>query len=205
MAPRAGNSYLPIDFFPKTGYDTGMESFFAAATQAIGEYSERILGVRVHARLSRRAMLAAPDFVRENAKEAASALHARRGECALLSAPLLKSVREENGWLLFTLDSAAFDAYAAAIPDGFSHGDAYLDRRMEMLLRHGDAPLPDCDAILCAVLAASYASARGKWTAEDERAVLTMTHGLSGMARVRAEHRAAHAAKLILYERRFLS
>lgn len=181
-----------------------MAFFCTAACDAIASGAGAILGAPVSLRPSQKAMLASPDFVRADADAAAKALADRRDEIRLLGAPLLKSVRAENGWLLFSLREAAFDAYASALPTDFLHGDAYIDRRMELLLRHGDVPLPDCPAILSAVLTASFASRRGRWTQDDERAVLTMTHNLSGMARVNAEQRAAHAAKIILFERRFL-
>lgn len=178
--------------------------FWTAATETIADWTASALGTRIFLRPSQRAMLASPDFVRADADAAAKTLLGRRADCRLFDAPLVSDVRAENGWLLFTLDRAAFDAYARRLPDDFPHGGAYVDRRMELLLRHGDAPLADCPAILTAVLVASYASLRGRWTAEDERAVLGMTHGLRGMARVRAEQSAARAAKIILYERRTL-
>ena len=178
-----------------------MAFFCTAVCDAIGLWALETLGKRIALRPSQKAMLASSDFVRSDAKGAADLLRNRIERCRLYGAPLLQNVRAENGWLLFDLHAAAFDAYAARLPREFTHGTAYADRRMELLLRHGDAPTPDCPAILRATLNASFASRRGRWTKEEERAVLSMTHTLSGMERVRAEQCAAHAATIILYER----
>jgi len=181
-----------------------METLYAVAQKTIEDWTQDTLGVRAGVHPSQKAMLASSQFVREDAAAAARELNAHRMNCTLLGGFLIGSVRSENGWLLFDLDRAAFDAWACALPSDFPHGSAYVDRRMELLLRHGDCPLPDVPSILHAVLAASFASTRKKWTQADERTVLTMTHALSGMQRVQAEQRAARAAKIILYERRNL-
>ena len=181
-----------------------MEALYAAVSTAIADWMERTVSVRPFLKLSQRAMLASSDFLRADAAAVAETLTRHISDCTLLDAPLVRRVWAENGWLLFSFDRAAFDAFAQTLPDAFPHGDGYVDRRMELLNRHPDAPLPDCDAILTAVLCASFASQRGRWTQADERAVLTMTHGLHGMERVYAEHAAARAAKIILYERRNL-
>ncbi len=181
-----------------------METLYSAAVNAISDWARRIVDAPLGLRPSQKAMLAGSGFVRTGAEAEACALQSQLAACRLLDAPLLASVRAEKGWLLFDLDKAAFDAYACSLPDDFAHGSAYLDRRMEILLRHGDRPLPDCPAVLRAVLTASIASDRGRWTQADERTVLTMTHKLSGMERVAAEQSAARAAKIILFERRTL-
>ncbi len=181
-----------------------METLYIAAQKAIEDWAEGVLGVRAAVRPSQRAMLVSSRFVREDAAAAARELNAHRTDCTLLGACWIASVRSENGWLLFDLDRAAFDAWACSLPNDFPHGTDYVDRRMEMLLRHGDCPLPDVQPILNAIVTASFASTRKKWTQADERAVLTMTHSLGGMERVKAEHSAARAAKIILYERRNL-
>lgn len=179
-----------------------MERFYTAVCEAINGWAVETIGARLSLRASQKAMLAAPDFVKADASKAAQALDRAKDGCRLYGARLIECVGTENGWLLFTLHRDAFDAYALRLPDEFEHETAYLDRRMELLLRHGDRPLPDCPDVLSAILTASRASARGRWTAEEERAVLSMTHGLMGMERVRTEHSAARAAKIILYERR---
>lgn len=181
-----------MDFFCDA-VEAALRGFFAAA-----------LGRSLCLRPSQKAMLASPDYVRGGSEEAAKRLSERLPEAALFGARLLRAVHAENGWLLFDLAPDAVDAYALRLPHGFAHGDAYIDRRMELLLRHGDRPLCDCDSVVRAVWLASLASRRGRWTQDDERAVLSMTHGLKGMARVEAEQRAARAARIILFERRNL-
>ncbi len=178
-----------------------MEWLIVQVCNAIESWSAQVLGKALTVRLSDKAMLAAPDYVRGGAEQAKEALAARMEDCTLLGARLMDRVEIENGWLLFTLHRDAFDAYAQRLEANFAPGDTTLDRRMSMLLRHKDAPLPDCPAIQHAVLIASAASERGRWTQEDVRTVLTMTHALSGMERVQAEQNAARAAKIILFER----
>ncbi len=185
-----------------------MNTIYEAAVSALSAFAEQTLGRSIVARPSRSAMLASPDFVRGDAEDAAKQLAACLSKCRLFDAPLLRRVEIQNGWLLFTLTKDVFDAYALSLPD-LAPGEAirneqagYVDFRMDMLLRHGDAPLPHCEPMLKAILTASAASARKRWTKDDERAVLTMTHGLPTEARLFAEQHGARAAKIILTERR---
>lgn len=178
-----------------------MEPLYAAVKQTLETHVSVCLETDILLRPSRKAMLACPAFAFGNGSAAAKRLEAFP-EPRLFGASLLASVRAESGWLLFDLDKSVFDAYALTLPNTFLHGTDYVDRRMELLLRHGDMPLPACDAVLNAMLTASCACARRKWTAADTRVVLTMTHGLLGMERIRTEHALSRAAKIILYERR---
>ena len=185
-----------------------MNTIYEAAVSALSAYAEQTLQKPITVRLSRSAMLASSDFVRGGSGEAAAQLAARLSECRLFDAPLLQRVEVQNGWLLFTLTKDVFDTYALSLPpllpgEALRNGRAaYVDYRMDMLLRHGDAPLPHCEPMLKAILTASAASARKRWTKDDERAVLTMTHGLPTEARLIAEQHGARAAKIILTERR---
>lgn len=182
-----------------------METLYLQITETVGAWIEACLGRAVSLRLSKKAMLACADFIREDTSAIADRLAARRAECSALGTLPVRSVRADSGWLLFDLDASYFDAFSLLIPDCFDYGNAYVDKRMEMFLKHGDSPLPAYDPVLKGILTASFASSRNKWTQDDERTVLTMTHALSGMDRVRTEHALARAAKIILYERRKLS
>lgn len=184
-----------------------METLFEIMTETIRRWCGRVLGRPLSARLSRTAILASPDLVREDAGKAALMLRERVTECTFLEAPLLKSVTEKNGWILLEPDSKVFDAYAQSLPRILpgerikDSGAGYVDYRMDMLLRHPDAPFPDREPVKRAVLTASRASARHRWTPQDERVVLSMTHGLSSFDRLETEQNCSRAAKIILYER----
>lgn len=193
-----------IDFCLKTRYDMFMETLYLQTVDTIGSWIGAFSGKSINLRLSKKAMLASSDFLLENSETMAENLSKECKNCLFKSASLIRSIRAENGWLLIDLNKSYFDAFSLLLPDSFEYGSAYVDKRMEMFLRHGDAPLPDYDPVLKAILIASFASTRGKWTQDDERTVLTMTHALSGMERVRTEHALARAAKIILYERRSL-
>jgi hypothetical protein len=181
-----------------------METIYELSKKQIETHAEKILHFRLALRPSRNAMIAAPIHNCPGADSAAQRIEQILGEFRLFDAALLASVREQNKWLLFDLSGDVFDAYAETIPDKFVYGTAYIDKRMEMLMRHPDAPIPRAEPVLRAVITASFASARGRWTQNDEQTVLCMTHGLSGMERVRTEQNAARAARIILYERRNL-
>ncbi len=184
-----------------------METLYGIITETLRNWSGEVLGRPLSARLSRTALLASSDFVREDPEKAAFLLNESSGICTLFGARVLKSVTEKNGWILFDPDSAVLDAYALSLP-GVRPGAAmedpgasYVDYRMDMLLRHPDAPIPDREPVKRAVLTASYACMRGKWTLQDERTVLTMTHGLVSFDRLRTEQACSRAAKIILFER----
>lgn len=184
-----------------------METLYGIITETLKNWSGEVLGRPLSVRLSKAALLSSPDLVRGNAENAVFLLNARAESCVLFGTGLLKSVTEKSGWILFDLDSAAFDAYALSLPEvrpGAVMKDpkaSYVDYRMDMLLRHPDAPVPDREPVKRAVLTASCASARGKWTIQDERTVLTMTHSLVSFDRLKMEQACSRAAKIILFER----
>ncbi len=196
--------FVSIDFFLKTLYHMFMETLYCQAIKNINSWIVSFSGKSAHFRLSKKAMLSSSDFISEDPPMVAEALAAVRKECSFMGVPMVRSVRSENGWLLIDLEKTFFDAFALLLPDQFDYGNFYVDKRMEIFLRHGDCSLPPYDPVLKAVLTASYASTRGRWTKDDERTVLTMTHALSGMERVRTEHAISRAAKIILFERRSL-
>lgn len=188
-------------------YNIGMETLYGIMTQTLKEWSGMVLGKPLSARLSKTALLASSDFVQDGAEKAACALNARKQECTLLGVKMLSGVTERNGWILFDLTCEAFDAYARSLP-AVNPGEAvedpgagYVDFRMDMLLRHGDTPFPDEEPLKRGVLTASRACERGRWTQQDERTVLVMTHIPDFVDRIRMEQSASRAAKIILYER----
>ena len=194
-----------IDSARETRYNTHMETLYRIISETIGNWSGEVLGRPLSARLSETALLASSGLVKGGAKEAAAELGGRIGECEVLGTRLLKGVSEKNGWILFDLASSAFDAYAlslpALLPGQVINGADFVDFRMDMLLRHPDGPIPDREPVLRAVLTASHASDRGRWTPQDERTVLCMTHGMESFDRVRTEQACARAARIILCER----
>lgn len=193
-----------IDSAWENRYNTHMETLYRIMTEAIGNWSGEVLGRPLSVRLSETALLASSGLVKGGAKEAAEKLGGRIGECLIFGTPLLKSVSEKNGWILFDLKSSVFDAYALSLPalaPGQIDGTDYVDSRMDMLLRHPDAAIPDKEPVLRAVLTASRASDRGRWTPQDSQTVLCMTHGMESFDRLRTEQACARAAKIILSER----
>ena len=184
-----------------------METLFKTIEQAFLIWSEAVLDVPVRIGLSRIAAFSSPAFVRKNAAAAAEKLSGSLDGFRLFGTRAFRTVQVQNGWLLFEPDIHLLDAYACTLP-GPVPGEAIrsetadlIDYRMDMLLRHADADLPDYEPLIWAVLTASHACATGKWSAETERTVLSMLHGLSGKARLEAEQHSGRAAKIILWER----
>ena len=176
-------------------------SIFSLCTEEISRFCRETAGEPVRLKLSSYAMLACWKQSQERAEECAKTLSVRAETCRLFSVPLLREIRERNGWILFDLDPAAFNEYAHRLPEQFEIGTEYADRRMEIFRRHPDVPLPEDDTVLRTVLRASRDCLEGKWTPQTDHAVLTMTHHLTGMERVNCEQRLHRAAKIILYER----
>ena len=174
-----------------------MEDLYAALTEALAAWVRDATGAAVEAadfRLPRNeAQLSLGIFVTDGAAEAAERLND-----TLLACPQVRSVRERNGWLLFWLSIAWFDeliAWAKALdtrPTG-----SYVENRMTILIRKGDAPCPDAEPVRRALWTAFMAYRRGFWREADERAVLTMTHELTGMDRIALENRCGGAAAAI--------
>ena len=113
--------------------------------------------------------------------------------------PQVREVRERNGWLLFLLSDEWFDGlirWAKGLDT--RPGGTYVENRMAILARRGDAPCPEAEPVRRALWAAYLAYRRGFWRAADERLVLTMTHGLAGAERIALEDRCGGAAAAIL-------
>ena len=74
---------------------------------------------------------------------------------------------------------------------------SYVENRMAILARKGDAPCPESEDVRRALWASYLAWRRGFWRAADERTVLTMTHALTGGERIALENRCGGAAAAI--------
>ena len=175
-----------------------MEDMYSALTEALAAWVSAVTGTAVKPgdlRLPRaEGQLSLGVFVQGGAGEAAQKLRD-----ALPACPQVRAVEERNGWLLFWLSDAWFDqliAWAKALDT--RPGGSYVENRMAMLARKGDAPCPDAEPVRRALWAAFLAYRRGFWREADQRAVLTMTHQLTGMDRITLEDRCGGAAAAIL-------
>lgn len=173
-----------------------MESLKAAIEQALTEYVCRLTGTRPVLKPSKKAHLAASTFLRGDAARAAALLHAHAAECTLYGVPLLDSAKAEHGWLLFFFRTDVVDAYASRLPDAEEPGDDYMSRRLWMIARHDDAPVPDDPFVLHGFFAALFGLPDG------ERLFSEAPRRLDGTARVQVEQRMARFAKILLWERR---
>ena len=98
----------------------------------------------------------------------------------LYGAQLVSSVREVNGWLLFTFSSAFFSALVDEIhrllPAPESAFDSLAQNRMYVLSRHGGTGCPDHDAFHRALILATVAHESKAALARAEQAALTLFH-----------------------------
>ena len=180
------------------GYALYMEDLYEALTERLAAWVNSASGACVKPEAFRvprdEGQLSLGIFVRGGAREAVRKLEASLGEC-----PDLREVKVKNGWLLFFLSDAWFDgliAWAGTLdvrPAG-----SYLENRMSVLMRKGDAPCPDWEPVRRALWAAFLAYRRRSWRDSDERLVLAMTHGLTGEDRVELENRCGSVAAAII-------
>ena len=175
-----------------------MEDLFSSLTLALSAWVESVTGATVSARDFRlprdEGQLSLGTFVQGDAPEAARQLIQ-----ALPGCQQVRTVREKNGWLLFFLSDAWFDGlirWAQGLDT--RPGGSYVENRMAILARKGDAPCPESEDVRRALWAAYLAWRRGFWRAADERTVLTMTHALTGAERIALENRCGGAAAAIL-------
>ena len=173
-----------------------MEDLFASLTRSLAAWVNDCTGVPVAPgdfRLPREeGQRSLGTFVRDGAAEAAAQLN--KALC-----PQVREVRERNGWLLFFLSKDWFDGLIdrAKALDARPAG-TYLENRMAILARKGDAPCPDEENVQRALWTAYLAYRRGFWREADERVVLTMTHSVTGRDRIALENRCGGAAAAIL-------
>lgn len=173
-----------------------MEPLRFAIERTLRDFVERLTGVCVELKPSKKAHLASSAFLREDAAGTAQMLNAHAHECTLYGVPLLDSVKAEHGWLLFFFRTDVVDAYASRLPDAEEPGDDYMSRRLWMIARHDDAPVPDDLFVLHGFFAALFGLPDG------ERLFSEAPRRLDGTARVQVEQRMARFAKILLWERR---
>jgi len=175
-----------------------MEDLFASLTEELAAWVKGATGAEVSPedfRLPRgEGQLSLGAFVRGGAREAAQRLSSALDGC-----PSVGQVRERDGWLLFFLSDGWFNGLIAWTK-GLNTRPAgtYLENRMAILARKGDAPCPDAEPVRQALWAAYLAHRRGFWREADERAALTMTHQAQDRARMELENRCGGAAAAIL-------
>lgn len=120
--------------------------------------------------------------------------------CTAEGVLLLSAVTERNGWLLFSFSDACWNMLVARAAALKNDGDgSYLSNRMRILMRHGSCPCPDDERVRRALWLCLLAHDGRGFTQETERAVLTMTHHLTGMPRVALEHSCGGVAAAILH------
>lgn len=177
-------------------------SLLDACIGALSAYITEVTGVTPSSRgfrLSRTGELALNAFVRSDAAAVAVLLKEKREACVLWEIRPVRDVRAENGWLLFSLSPAFYEALTekAAALDRVP-GTDYVSLRMQMLMRKPPAPCPNHPNVHLALLRSLFADGRGRFTPEDDRAVLTMTHGEKGMARITLENNCGTVARALL-------
>ena len=176
-------------------YALCMEDLYKTLTEALAAWVTAVTDADVKAaefRVPRsEGQLSVGTFVQGGAQEVADKLNA--APC-----PQVRAVRAKNGWLLFFLSDRWFDgliAWAKGLdtrPAG-----TYLENRMAILARKGDAPCPESEDVRRALWASYLAFRRGFWREADQRLVLTMTHALTGADRIALENRCGGAAAAI--------
>ena len=176
-------------------YALCMEDLYKTLTEALAVWVTAVTGAHVKAaefRVPRsEGQLSVGTFVQGGAQEVADKLNASL-------CPQVREVRAKNGWLLFSLSDEWFDGlirWAQGLDT--RPGGSYVENRMAILARKGDAPCPESEDVRRALWAAYLAWRRGFWRAADERTVLTMTHALTGVERIALENRCGGAAAAI--------
>ena len=175
-----------------------MEDLYRTLSEALAAWVSDVTGTAVRADAFRvpraQGQLSLGTFVRGDAADASRRLTEHLPAC-----PSVRAVRAQNGWLLFFLSDAWFDGLIAWARELDTRpAGSYVENRMGILMRKGDAPCPDAEDVRKALWAAYLAYRRGFWRAADERAVLTMTHGATGPERIALENRCGSAAAAIL-------
>jgi hypothetical protein len=173
-----------------------MSSLKTAIETALGDFVERHTGVRPVLKPSKRAHLASNAFIRGGAERVCLPLNENASECTLFGRPLLKAVRAENGWLLFFFTADVLDAYAGTLPPAPEPDDSFFERRLLIMTRHADAPVPDDPFVLQGFYEVLFSAPRA------EETLLSAARHRGGMERVALERRLARVGKLLLWERR---
>jgi len=190
---------IPVDFLEFVRYHKTVESLKSLIEAAVKGFVQSHTGVLITCKPSKKAHLATNAFIRADAESIAETLHGDRERCTLFCVPLLDSVTEENGWLLFTFTVAALDAYAKTLPTAPAPDESVFLRRMQIWSRHEDADTPDEKALLQGVFEVLFGAPNA------EETLLTAPRSLDGNARVQLEQRLSRIATIILWERRISS
>ena len=173
-----------------------MESARTLIETALTDFVVRESGVRPAWKPSKRAHCATSAFLRADAKEIAARLNENRAACTLFGVPLLKEVREENGWILVCFTAEALDTLAARLPKAEEPDEGYFVRRLWTWAQHADCPTPDDAALLQGVYGVLFGAP------DAEQTLLSAPTQLDGTARIALEQRLSRAAKVLLWERR---
>ena len=176
-----------------------MESLKSLIEAALTDFVQSHTGVTIALKPSKKAHLATNAFIRADAESIAETLHGDRERCTLFCVPLLDSVSEENGWLLFTFTVAALDAYAKTLPTAPAPDESVFLRRMQIWSRHEDADTPDEKALLQGVFEVVFGAPNG------EQTLLSAPREKDGNERVALERRLRRVGTIILWERRISS
>lgn len=173
-----------------------MEALKPLIETALGDFVERHTGVRPAFKPSKRAHLATNAFLRGGAERAAALLSAHAADCTLFGRPLIEAIRTENGWVLFFLTADVPNAYAETLPPAPEPDESFFERRLQIMTRHADAPVPDDPYVLQGFYAVLFSAPRA------EETLLSAARHLDGTARVALEQRLHRVGKLLLWERR---
>lgn len=148
--------------------------------------------------MTREGLLSLNTFVRSGAEEAAAALRENADRARVFGTPAFRSVTVRNGWLVLDPETGFCTELvrrAAALTG--STGTEYADHRLRMMTRKGGDACPDDPRVREALFRTLLAAARGRSTEEDDRCILTMTHGLRGMERLGLENSCGTLARAL--------
>ena len=173
-----------------------MKSLKIVIEATLKAFVEQQTGVRPVLKPSKHAHLATSAFLRGDAARICALLNEHASDCTLFDRPLLRTVRAENGWLLFFLTRDVLNAYAEMLPPAPEPDESFFERRLQIMARHADAPVPDDPFVLFGVYAVLFSAPRAQET------LLSAARRYDGMERVALERQLARVGKLLLWERR---
>lgn len=173
-----------------------METLKRSIETTLGDFVERHTGVRPAFKPSKRAHLASNAFIRGGADRVSALLNRHADACGLFGRRLLREVRVENGWLLFFFTADVLDAYAGTLPPAPEPDESYFERRLLIMARHADAPVPDDPYVLQGFYAALFCAPRA------EETLLSASRHADGAARVALEQKLHRIGTILLWERR---
>lgn len=182
---------IPVDKGTAFRYHQSMKTVAEQGSELLYQWFLERTGQPTLWKASQKAQFATPSFLRADARSVLTALG---------TPPVSMTVREEHGWLLVDLSTQTLDRFVEQLPMPTAPQDD-LERRLFRYLRYEEQTLADDPTVLHTAMAASWASGR-KWDAVLERRILSISHHLRGMERIRLEHRLCRVMKWIIWERR---